>query len=143
MTDKEVMQMALGALESVYGKGKKCDAAIKTLRAALAQPERAECDGGQCGIGGYCKQCPKAQPESEREAYTTGHCEENLKPGGCQLHNLHCGYPACDRKTVTAPPQREWVGLTHEEKMEILTRSITAPSRIEVAEAFLKEKNSG
>jgi len=43
----------------------------------------------------------------------------------------------------TAPSQREWQGLTHEEKMEILTRSITAPSRIEVAEALLKEKNSG
>ena len=43
----------------------------------------------------------------------------------------------------TTPPQREWQGLTHEEKMEILTRSITAPSRIEVAEALLKEKNSG
>jgi hypothetical protein len=43
----------------------------------------------------------------------------------------------------SAPPQREWQGLTHEEKMEILTRSITAPSRIEVAEALLKEKNSG
>jgi len=42
-----------------------------------------------------------------------------------------------------AAPQRKWVGLTHEEKMEILTRSITAPSRIEVAEAALKEKNSG
>jgi hypothetical protein len=43
----------------------------------------------------------------------------------------------------TAPPQREWQGLTHEEKMEILTRSITAPSRIDVAEAMLKEKNNG
>jgi len=41
-----------------------------------------------------------------------------------------------------APPQQEWVGLTHEEKMEILTRSITAPSRIDVAEAMLKEKNT-
>jgi hypothetical protein len=43
----------------------------------------------------------------------------------------------------TAPPQREWQSLTHEEKMEILTRSITAPSRIDVAEAMLKEKNNG
>lgn len=42
-----------------------------------------------------------------------------------------------------APPQREWQSLTHEEKMEILTRSITAPSRIDVAEAMLKEKNNG
>ena len=32
--------------------------------------------------------------------YTTGHCRENNKPGGCQLHNLHCGYPECDRKAV-------------------------------------------
>ena len=39
--------------------------------------------------------------------------------------------------------KKEWVGLTHEEKIEILTRSITAPSRIEVAEALLKEKNNG
>lgn len=30
--------------------------------------------------------------------YTEGHCAEKRKPGGCQLHNLHCGYPACDRK---------------------------------------------
>jgi hypothetical protein len=43
----------------------------------------------------------------------------------------------------TAPPHREWQSLTHEEKMEILTRSITAPSRIDVAEAMLKEKNNG
>lgn len=31
-------------------------------------------------------------------AYTEGHCAEKRKPGGCQLHNLHCGYPKCDRK---------------------------------------------
>ncbi len=23
-------------------------------------------------------------------------CEENKKPNGCQLHNLHCGYPDCE-----------------------------------------------
>ena len=32
---------------------------IEGLEAQLAQPEPAECDGGQCGIGGYCKECPK------------------------------------------------------------------------------------
>jgi hypothetical protein len=45
-----------------------------------------------------------AQPKQEPVAYTTGHCKEKAQPGGCQLHNLHCGYPACDRKTVTTPP---------------------------------------
>lgn len=24
------------------------------------------------------------------------YCPEKLKPGGCQLHNLHCGYPKCN-----------------------------------------------
>lgn len=32
--------------------------------------------------------------------YTTGHCSNNKQPGGCQLHNLQCGYPECDRKPV-------------------------------------------
>jgi hypothetical protein len=39
-----------------------------------------------------------AAPEQEPVAYTTGHCIEKAKPGGCQLHNLHCNFPACDRK---------------------------------------------
>lgn len=30
--------------------------------------------------------------------YTEGHCEEKAKAGGCQRHNLQCGYPDCDRK---------------------------------------------
>lgn len=25
------------------------------------------------------------------------YCPEKLKPGGCQLHNLHCGYPRCNQ----------------------------------------------
>jgi hypothetical protein len=32
--------------------------------------------------------------------YTSGHCSNNKVPGGCQLHNLQCGYPECDRKPV-------------------------------------------
>jgi len=39
-------------------------------------------------------------------AYTEGHCAEKRKPGGCQLHNLHCGYPACDRKAAAPQPPR-------------------------------------
>jgi len=36
--------------------------------------------------------------------YTTGHCENRKNPKGCQLHNLHCGYPDCDRKAAPIPP---------------------------------------
>ena len=24
-------------------------------------------------------------------------CEEKAKPGGCQLHNIHCAYPNCEK----------------------------------------------
>jgi hypothetical protein len=41
-------------------------------------------------------------------SYTEGHCAEKRKPGGCQLHNLHCGYPACDRKAVASPAVQAW-----------------------------------
>ncbi len=34
----------------------------------------------------------------EAPTYTTGHCENHKKPGGCPLHNLQCGYPRCDRR---------------------------------------------
>jgi hypothetical protein len=29
---------------------------------------------------------------------TTGHCHYKKQPGGCHLHNLECGYPACDQE---------------------------------------------
>lgn len=33
-------------------------------------------------------------------AFTTGHCEHHKQPGGCQQHNLHCGWPKCDQKEI-------------------------------------------
>ena len=55
---------------------------------------------------GKCKHCvdgcpacdARKLPAREPVAYTTGHCKEKAKPKGCQLHNLQCGYPECDRK---------------------------------------------
>ena len=37
--------------------------------------------------------------------YTTGHCPNHNQPGGCQLHNLQCGWPNCDRRQVQHQPQ--------------------------------------
>lgn len=42
-----------------------------------------------------------AQPQPQ-PTYTTGHCENHKKPGGCPMHNLQCGYPECDRKPTQA-----------------------------------------
>ena len=56
------------------GKAREQAAVVRSLRKALAQ-QPAAVDG-----------------------YTTGHCERHKQPGGCDLHNLHCGWPACDRR---------------------------------------------
>ena len=116
MTDRELMQDALDALESsrVFVTSREkikhpegtewYDERIEALRDRLAQPERAECDGGQCGIGGYCKECPKTRPE------------------------------------------REWVGLTREELAEIAEfhfhGALSAREFYDDIEAKLKEKNT-
>ena len=39
-------------------------------------------------------------------------------------------------------PQGKWVGLTHEEHMEIMTGAMTTSSRMAAVEAKLKEKNT-
>lgn len=46
---------------------------------------------------------PTVNPALVAQAFTEGHCDEKRKPGGCQLHNMHCGYPACDRKSAKSP----------------------------------------
>ena len=65
---------------------------------------------------------PQAQP-APAPAYTEGRCAEKAKKGGCQLHNLHCGYPACDRRPA-APAVAE--PLTDDELRECFTGTNTA-----------------
>ena len=133
MTDRELMQQALSALVTAELDGNCEYGATDALRARLAQPEPAECDGGQCGIGGYCKQCPKTQPDPEPVAWIShnaglyhGKPDESLNP----------------LPLYTAPPQREWVGLTDAEAMEIEDKSPDIRWAIIQAEAKLKEKNT-
>ena len=80
--------------------------AIKLLRARLAQPEPATCDGGTCGLGGYCDKCPKAQPAPEPVAWVYPDGLEALKNGKCWTaygtHQNEIMSPL-----YTAPPQRE------------------------------------
>ena len=40
---------------------------------------------------------------SAADGYTTGHCERHKQPGGCDLHNLHCNWPECDRRPAAQP----------------------------------------
>jgi hypothetical protein len=119
LTREEAQQM-LNALEAALSDDQpyiaRCKQTAETFRARLAQPEPAPvawCIVENGRIHGLVKSKPAVMNA------------EKWQP------------------LYIAPPQQEWVGLTHEEKMEILTRSITAPSRIDVAEAMLKEKNNG
>ena len=45
--------------------------------------------------------------EMQAKTFTEGHCEQKKAPGGCKLHNLHCGYPDCDRRPLPPPPAGE------------------------------------
>jgi hypothetical protein len=51
----------------------------ETMRALLAELDRL-----------------RSASRQEGAAPVRDHCPEKLKPGGCQLHNLHCGYPKCN-----------------------------------------------
>jgi len=55
-------------------------------------------------------------PEQEPVAHTTGHCENHKQKGGCQLHNLQCGWPDCDRKPITTQPEQEPVVWMYQDK---------------------------
>jgi len=64
---------------------------------------------------------------------------------GRQWHGIHWYDANVDvphgTKLYTTPPQRPWVGLTDEERDEILDSYLTAEGRARAIEAKLKEKN--
>ena len=45
-------------------------------------------------------QCDLAAQQAEPSQ--TIYCAEKRKPGGCQLHNLHCGWPKCNESPQQA-----------------------------------------
>lgn len=84
LVDRSVLEQALEAI-GAFQRSEECEQlfldATESLHGALAAPE------------------PK---------YTTGHCEEHAKPGGCQRHNLHCGFSECDRRPIASTQKNEW-----------------------------------
>lgn len=134
-TDRELMQQVLYALEYIHTETTKAEdelihGAIKALRARLAQPEQADCDGGVCGIGGYCDKCPKTQLEPEPVAWMRndkGHIDFHKHPDYIPLY--------------TSPLRRDWVGLTDEERVYLAWESNNGTHCVAMTEAKLKEKN--
>lgn len=157
MTDRELMQMALDALESsrVFVTSREqikhpegtewYDERIEALRARLAQPE------------------PEPYPDDFIDAlrYHTAISEQPEQEPVATVYDAydatgidwHCkDAPATGTKLYTAPPQREWQGLTDEEITSLvreaargsaINRDGSTSQRIARAiEAKLKEKNT-
>jgi len=128
MTDRELFEMALEALMAMqsYAAAEKkglriCDEAIETLRAALAQPEKERDRGGACVV------------VNGTSGVFTIHLPGNPSGGG-----------------ISPAPQREWVGLTDEERNEIINFIWMPLNKLEAdvsmtisraIEAKLREKN--
>jgi hypothetical protein len=132
---REEAQQVLDALEYNQANWQGKDKAIEILRARLAQTKH----WSDCAV--------HSEP-----AYHAGECDCGLVPiAWADKHDIeregHDFYvnrqqPAKDGVPLyTAPPQREWQGLTDEEKNEI-TWGKTVYEILDLAEAKLKEKNA-
>ena len=117
MTDRELMQQALDALEFEKRPWSQPErnAAIEALRARLAQPEPEP-------VAWWCPTCNR---------------ECNPIEVTYEEHHGECGTFIGN----TNPPQREWQGLTDEEIEEFGEYAELALDYIRLAEAKLREKN--
>ena len=123
MTDRELMQMALDALEkiSMGGDPRWANDVTPALRARLAQPE----------------------PLPAKSKGALSH-EENKQHNKKILDKFY----EENAHLYTAPPQREWQGLTDEEIMNLIhdvrwqNMVVTTDYLARAIEAKLKEKNA-
>jgi len=125
---REAMQMALDALESLQAwpetpENFKRFRAIEALRARLAQPDVPETAFG----------------ETEPVAWMHNFIDDVIIKN--RPTDITCN---AGRWTAlyTAPPQREWQGLTGEELQEIYQGGGTVHFKFALIETKLKEKNT-
>jgi hypothetical protein len=113
---KEAMKLAFEALETYYGYMEPLTTVFGGPRVPAEQSTTGKVETAITSLRQAIAEAEKQEPVS----YTTGHCKEKAQPNGCQLHNLHCGYPVCDRKAVFNRQQRK--PLTHEQRFDLLTQ---------------------
>lgn len=124
MTDHELFQQALDDLLHV-SDGLECLETIKLLTARVAQPEPEPFEYWNA-VEGWVK------IEEVRQHFDTAGCGTIYKTGGE------------GRVPLYTAPQREWVGLTDEDKKAIYEQDIEGwqdYSLLEAVEAKLKDKN--
>ena len=146
MTDTELLRRCAIHFELLFNADVPI---IVDLRARLEQPEETQGKCAECGKKSsdgyalYCVKClePKQEPVAivQQEAFGRGQVLW-IKPHLDVLDGT---------SLYTAPPQREWVGLTDDEIKILATQGRTdfaKPAWEEYAlaiEAKLKEKNNG
>ena len=99
LVDESVLKQALEALK--YMHTEKCD---YMRRNNLGDPLRE--NSARLAVPTITA-LRAALAQQAKPPYTTGHCKEKAKPGGCRLHNLQCGYPDCDRKPAALAQQEQ------------------------------------
>ena len=115
-------------------------AEIQRLRQALAQPN-STCNGMPAYEGSLSKSQALVQPEQEPVAWMCS--DELVRKGYIRISNSKD--ETWNIPLYTAPPKREWVGLTDEEVDECYywkDRLWTTDELVRHVEAKLKEKNT-
>jgi hypothetical protein len=117
MTDlRKAAEMALEALEDIFGKEKKDVGAINALRQALAMEKFSE-----------------ANQE----------IEEAIKKGTKAWADVPDATKWVDELRGEPEQEREWVGITHDEVYEFVCTTDSYINLAKAIEAKLKEKNGG
>jgi hypothetical protein len=110
------LREALAEFDSEHGdpdaKALALLASVRELLNAAPQPQAHPLDVELAKLriavqawenGVYARLAAPPRPQAEPVgAITRGHCENHKQPGGCPLHNLHCGWPKCDEREEKA-----------------------------------------
>ena len=145
-TDRELMQEALYALTYVGDAKEIYSDTIESLRARLAQPEQEHSEQwwkhevSNAYANGYEKgRASVKQPEQEPVAWADKY---DIERDG---HDFWVSRQQPAKNGVplyTAPPQREWQGLTDEDVKNIVFVERSWADAVRKIEAKLKEKNT-
>ena len=147
---RKAAEMALEALEWNYGTDleniENCmkwldylNKTIPALRQALAQEEKHQCPWPD----GECTTCGK--DDSKPSLWFAIHNDGNVKYTTDSARAKgwkESGSHRVVRDYYTAPPKREWVGLTDAEYDELMLSGDWGGSLIQATQAKLKEKNT-
>jgi len=151
MTKDEALDLALEALETLMlERGSIYDKAITAIKQARALDKKAE-NARELGLD-YEPAQPVVWHDAPQTIYLqvcpeADHCEvrfaDHDEVTWCQdkIHDSDIAYVRAST-TQQPPAQRTWVGLTDEERDDILDIYITAEGRARAIEHKLKEKNT-